>query len=215
MKRYLELFFFLLFLLSAPISFSQPYAGVFGGINNSKLSGNAPQKASYKGLIGIEAGAHLDLKIGKSVWISIQPSYSQQGTRISYKVWNKYGAVDSIRIRLNYFSVPVLLKVSFINQRFYAIGGIETAYLLDNSVTSHDEKQDIDLKISEWNVAILFGIGIHIPLGFPRLFAELRYAQGIINLTDEPISASYIPRVKTTGFRVLTGIEIPLKRMKD
>jgi len=215
MKRSFELFFFLFFLLSTSISYSQPYLGVFGGINSSKLSGNAPPKASYKGHIGLDAGAHLDLKIGKSVWISIQPSYSQQGTRISYSVRNKYEPVDSIQIKLKYASIPVLLKVSFINQRFYAIGGIETSYLFDNSVTSHNEIQDIDLKISEWNVAIQFGIGMRIPLGFPRLYIELRYAQGILNLTDEPISTSYVPRVKTTGFKLLTGIEIPLKRKID
>jgi hypothetical protein len=215
MKRYFELFFILFFILSAPKSFSQSYIGVLGGINSSKLSGNAPEKASYKGLIGLDIGTHLDLKIKKSIRISVQPSYSQQGTRITYKVWNKYDAVDSIRIRLNYFSFPVLLKVSFINQRFYAIGGVETSYLLDNSVSSHDVEQDIDLSISEWNVAIHFGIGMRIPLGFPKLYIELRYAQGILNLTDEPISSSYVPRDKTSGFKLLTGIEIPLKRMKD
>ncbi|MCK5766145.1 MAG: hypothetical protein KAH26_09170, partial [Bacteroidales bacterium] len=57
-----------------------------------------------------------------------------------------------------------------------------------------------------------FGAGIRIPVGLPRLFVELRYSQGLVNLTDEPIEKSYVPRVKTSGFKVLAGIEIPLKR---
>ena len=47
---------------------------------------------------------------------------------------------------------------------------------------------------------------------FPRLFTELRYSQGIINLTDEPLSNNIIPRVKTSGFKLLVGIEFPLKK---
>lgn len=37
--------------------------------------------------------------------------------------------------------------------------------------------------------------------------------QGLINLTDEPIEKSYVPRVKTAGFKILFGIEIPLKKI--
>jgi hypothetical protein len=214
MKKSIRLLIILTFFLGTSLLNAQPNIGVYAGVNSSKLNGDSPEKASYESLPGLNAGANLDFKVGKTVWISVQPSYSREGTKISYTIRDKYEPVDSVRIRLNYVSVPVILKVSFINDRFYAIGGFETAYLLNNTVSSHDEEQDVDLNVSQWNLAIQFGIGLHIPVGFPRLYVELRYSQGVLNLTDEPLTKSYVPRVKTAGFTLLTGIEIPLKKMK-
>jgi hypothetical protein len=146
------------------------------------------------------------------IWLSLQPSYSQEGTRIEYSVKGKIQPVDSIHIRLNYFALPVLLKISSTNGRFYAIGGIETSALLDHSLKSHDQELEEDINVTDWNLAIHFGAGIRIPIGYPRLFIELRYTQGFIDLTDEPVENSYVPRVKTIGFKALAGIEIPLTR---
>jgi len=56
---------------------------------------------------------------------------------------------------------------------------------------------------------------LNIPLGYPRLFIELRYTQGLINLTDEPVEKSYIPRVKTSGFKVFAGIAFPLNKSTE
>jgi hypothetical protein len=115
-------------------------------------------------------------------------------------------------IRLNYFSLPLLLKVSSTNKRFYALGGLEAGLLIDSFVTSNDIKEDLKVDVSEFNIAMHFGAGYRIPIGYPRLFVELRYAQGLINLTDEPVEDNIIPRVKTNGLKVLVGIEIPLKK---
>ena len=212
MTRSIQIFTFLLLVLTSSMSTGQSYIGVFGGLNSSKLTGDSPNKAKYKSLMGANVGAYIDIKLGKIVWLSIQPSYTQEGTKISYSVKGLEEPVDSISIRLNYFSLPVFLKVSSTNGRFYALGGIETGLLLNNSISSHGSKQDIDANIADWNLAAHFGAGIKIPVGLPRLFVELRYSQGLVNLTDEPIEKSYVPRVKTSGFKVLAGIEIPLKR---
>jgi len=212
MKRSVQVLFLLLFTLITTLSSGQSYIGVFGGVNSSKLSGDVPDKATYKSLMGANVGAYIDIKLSKIIWLSLQPSFTQEGTKILYSVKGLEKPVDSIQIRLNYFSLPVLLKVSSTNGRFYAIGGVEAGYLLDSYISSHDVKQDIKSNVAEWNIAMHFGAGIRIPIGLPRLFIELRYSQGLINLTDEPITNSYIPRVKTNGFKVLTGIEIPLTK---
>ena len=213
MKKSSQLFFLLLFFLLTTIVSAQPYIGVFGGLNRSKLSGDIPDKASFKSLTGANVGAYLDIKITKIIWFSLQPSYTQEGTKITYRVSGKEKPVDSINVRLNYFSLPVLLKVTSTNERFYAICGFEAGYLLDSYISSHDIQNDIKANVAEWNLAMHFGAGIKIPIGLPRLFIELRYTQGLLNLTDEPIEESYIPRVKTNGFKLLAGIEIPLKKI--
>ncbi len=212
MTKFTHLLILWIFLVSSLLVSGQSYVGIFGGLNSSKLSGDAPNNAKYKGIMGANVGAYIDLNLGKGIFLSLQPSYSQEGTKLSYTLPKVEEPVDSIKIRLNYFSLPLLLKVTSTNKRFYAIGGFETGLLVDSYVSSHDTKEDIKTNVAKWNVAMHFGVGIKIPIGFPRLFVEFRYSQGLINLTDEPIEKSYVPRVKTAGFKILAGIEIPLKK---
>jgi hypothetical protein len=214
MKSAKQVFFCLLFLFSFTMASAQCYVGVFGGLNSSKLSGDVPDNAKYKSLMGANTGAYIDIKLSNIIWLSVQPSYSQEGTKMSYTVKGKEEPVDSIKIRLNYFSLPLFLKVSSTNGRFYALGGVETGFLLDSYLSSHDVKEELKTNVSDFNIALHFGAGIRIPVGFPRLFVELRYTQGLINLTDEPVEQSYIPRVKTNGFKILAGIEIPITKSK-
>lgn len=192
--------------------YGQPYAGAFAGLNFGKLTGDVPQYGSFKSLPGVNAGVTMDFKIAGSVWLSLQPSYSQEGTRISYTFRGETESIDSIHIRLTYFSIPLMVKVTAANERFYGIAGVETGYLLSKKLTSDDEEFEFANDVAEWNVAVHFGVGMKIPIGFPRLFIELRYTQGLINLTDDPVEFSYIPRVKTNGFKFLAGIEFPLKK---
>jgi hypothetical protein len=206
----------LVFLLfSTTWGTAQHLIGVFSGVNSSILAGDAPEKANYKSLIGLNAGVHFDLKLSKTLYLSMQPSYSQEGTKIFYNVGKNEEPVDSFRIRLNYFSLPLMLKVMTPNERFYALGGVETGLLSNYHVRSHDEEVDMDIDIETVNIVVHFGAGIKIPLGLPKLFIELRYTQGLLNLTDEPVLESYVPRVKTSGFKVLAGIEFPLKKSND
>jgi hypothetical protein len=200
-------------LMLAGISYSQPYIGAFGGLNLGKLTGDLPKDASYKSFPGVNAGINFDIKIARIVWLSLQPSYSQEGTRIEYTYYSDPDPsdIDSVHIRLNYFSLPLMVKVASTNDRFYAIGGVEAGYLMNQKLTSNDVEYEFDNDVAEWNIAAHFGVGMKIPLGLPRLFIELRYTQGLVNLTDEPIDYNYIPRVKTSGFKFLAGIEFPLK----
>lgn len=206
---------FIILLCFALFSAAQSYVGVFCGMNSSKLNGDTPEDATYKSRWGINTGVNLDIKLSKSIWISLQPSLSQEGTRVFYKVPYLKEPVDSIHIRLNYISLPLLLKVSANNERWYALAGFETAMLQNSSVQSHGEDVDNDLSVVDWNFAVHFGAGLRIPIGFPRLFLELRYTQGLVNLTDEPVDKSYIPRVKTGGFKFLAGIEFPISKPKN
>lgn len=204
-------FIILALFLGTSLSMGQTYLGVFGGLNNSKLSGDPPPNGTYNNFMGGNFGALFDVKLGKSVYLSIQPSYSQEGTKVAYTVRGEYDPVDSVKFRLNYFSLPLILKVSSSNDRFYALSGVETAMLLSNAVKMEGAEETYD-DISQWNVSIHFGAGLNIPLGYPSMFVELRYSQGLINLTDKPLTNDIIPRVKTTGFKLLCGVRIPLKK---
>lgn len=206
--------FFILLILFSLGGYSQSYLGIFGGINNSKLSGDAPLNAQYKSLIGANIGAHFDIKLSKVTALSIQASFSQEGTKIFYTVNDHVEPVDSLNLRLNYFSLPLLFRITSNNEKFYAIAGIETAYLMSKNMKSQNTTEEIKASISDFNFAMHFGAGIRIPIGYPRLFIEVRYTQGLVNLTDDPLKNNIIPRAKTSGFNAVAGIEIPLSKPK-
>jgi hypothetical protein len=197
-----------------PSVVAQPYLGFWGGVSYSKLSGDSPENAFYKGLLSFAGGFNIDVKISKSIYLSFQPSFLQEGTKVFYNIPFVYEPVDSARIRLNYVSMPVLLKVSSTNQRFYAIGGAEASYLTGSLLKTGTYEGSLDEDVSDVNISVVFGAGLRIPVGFPRLCVELRYAQGIVNLTNQTYKESYIPRVKSSGFKLNIGLEVPLKKIK-
>lgn len=200
-----------LFLISAStVSLGQTYLGFSGGLNVAKLIGDAPQKAYYKNLPGVNVGAFIDVELTEGIYLSFQPSLSQEGTKVSYTLAGAADPVDSIKIRLNYFALPVSLKISSTNKRFYAIAGFETSLLLSSSASIDNQKEDIKADIPPWNFAMHFGAGIHIPLGVSSMFVEARFVQGLVNITDDQFNYNVIPRVKSSSLRISTGLEIPL-----
>lgn len=203
-----------LFFYSA-LSMGQVTLGLFGGLNSSKLLGDAPVDGSYNSLMGGNFGLLVDVGLSESLALSLQPSYSQEGAKVAYAVKGSNEPVDSAKIRLNYFSIPLILKVTTAKKRFYALTGFEAGMLLNSAVHIAEEENELGSDIAQWNLAMHFGAGYRIPLGYPTLFIELRYAQGLLNLTDEPLHNDIIPRVKTTGFKLLLGIELPLIKSKN
>jgi len=214
MKKTILPIFIVTLLSFSTLSMGQVTLGAFGGFNSSKLSGDAPANAFYSGLMGGNYGVIIDLRLSKGIYLSLQPSYSQEGTKVSYTVKGVEEPVDSVTIRLNYFSLPLLVKVTSTNQRFYALSGIETARLLNASTIIEEDSEEIS-DVLQWNIAVHFGAGIRIPVGYPTIFVELRYSQGLVNLTDEPLNTNIIPRVKTSGFKILVGVEFPLGKAKN
>jgi hypothetical protein len=155
----------------------------------------------------------IDFELSDYFFLGVQPSYSKEGSRVFYKTKSSESSVDSVHIRLNYISFPVLFKALTANELFYAIGRIEYAMLSSSFEKIEDTKSDIPANVTSWNLAMHFGAGVKLSLGVPNLFIEIRYTQGLVNLTDTPIDASNYPRIKTTGFKLLAGIEIPIKRI--
>ena len=201
----------LVFSFSALAQFS---VSAFGGLNFGRLSGDAPSHGYYTPNAGANTGIMFDIPVSKQIKLSLQPSYSQEGTRVLYSQGKYAEPIDSIQLRINYFSLPLMVKVQSTNKHFYAVGGLEAGFFLNYKLTSHEQILSNLITFSTFNLAAHFGAGYRIFLGYPVLFIEARYAQGLINVTDEPIDKSYVPRVKTSGIKLLVGIELPLSKQK-
>ena len=209
--KYCLLFIILLF---PDISHAQLSLGVVGGLNMTKLKGDKPKNADYTSSIGMEFGLLIDLKLSDHVIMSVQPSYIQKGSKISFTVPEEEKPVDSIKIRLDYIVIPVLFKIDANNKRFYALGGVEAGIPVKayaEFINQPGEKEDIGSIVSKVNIVMHFGVGYRIPIGNSILSIEGRYLQGLNNvITEEHPDYSYIPRVKTGGFKFLVSYEIPI-----
>lgn len=198
-----------LFTLGLSLCYSQVSVGILTGLNFAKLSGDAPDFVTYKSNTGFNLGANADFTLSNTVSLSFQPMYSQEGAKLNYSLPGAEESVDSVSIRLNYFALPVVVKIKATNPKFYALAGFETAYLLNSYAKTDDVKSDINSPIVDLNFAMHFGAGYYIT---PNLFLELRYSQGAVNLTDQPLQDDLLPRVKTSGLKLFFGYQFPLSK---
>lgn len=190
--------------------------GAFAGVNMSKLSGDVEPDTKYKSKAGGNFGFLIDIPLVENIYLSFQPSYIQDGTKIFIKHPENEEHIENNKVKLNYLSLPVILKVTSDNGKFYCIGGIETSHLIHSSQTPVGEEQQVlGVEIASWNFSLDFGAGLRIPIGTTNLFFEARYSHGLNNITEDPVFNGLIPRVKTSNYRLLTGIEIPLKLTKN
>ncbi len=210
----IKYFFVVLLLLSFTTAFAQFNVGVVSGLNLGNVKGDQPENGSYNTLIGTNYGLLFDLNLSEQIVLSIQPGLSHKGTKISYAVKGFPEAVDSINIKLDYFSVPLLLKVLSKGRHLYAIGGLDVGFPLSTNaefVGNHDDKRDISAHLSDVNIVMHFGAGWRFQVGKPTLFLEARYLQGLNNIVPiEKPEYNFFPRVRTTDVQLLFGIEFPL-----
>ena len=184
--------------------------GVLAGATSTSWDGDTPDRGSYSSLAGFAAGGRLDIDIYRSTRLSLQPSFMQKGTRIDFEVPGENERVDSVEVRLDYFALPILVRVETLQGRFYVTGGFEVGWLLDARYKTPDEDLDAKIDMKEHSLAVDFGIGYTIPAGRTGIWFELRYSQSLVNVGNEDASSTVHiirePRVKNSGILFLAGI---------
>lgn len=209
------LFPLLLILIAQPAAASL-HLGAFGGLMRSSLSGDAPLYASYKHRIGFAGGLMGEIDLSQEMRLSIQPMFQQRGTTVAYDVAGETEPRDSLAVRLDYVSVPVLLKVFSGSGRFYASGGADFGFLTGATVEDlNAEVPDKDAKylFQDVDVALAFGFGGVFPLDRWNVWIEARYSQSIPNLSrsgEDPETQGLPERFRATGLQLYVGVDLPL-----
>lgn len=191
----------------------QPAIGIFGGINQSSLKGDAPEKTSFGGLSGFAAGAVGEFRIANEVLLSIQPMYLQRGTKIAFEIPGEDQPRDSMDARIDYFTVPVLLKVISGNGKTYVTSGLDFGFLSSAKLIDGAQESDIKEFFKSTDIAVVFGFGAMFPIGNPRLSFELRYSQSLLNISSQsgnPEGTSLPTRFRSSGLQLLAGVLLPL-----
>jgi len=183
--------------------------GAQGGVTRMSWGGDAPDKGSYGNLMGFTAGGQIDIGICRSTALSLQPSFTQKGTKIAFEVEGESERVDSVEVRLDYFVLPLLVKVETLGGRFYVSGGLELGWLLSARYKTPTRDLDAAIDLKKHDLAVDFGIGYTIPAGRTDIWFELRFSQSLVNVGDEDTGPEGIitePRVKNNGLLLLVGV---------
>ena len=183
--------------------------GALGGVTRMSWGGDVPDKGSYGSLMGLTAGAEIDIDIYRSTTLSLQPSFTQKGTKISFEVEGQSERVDSVEVQLDYFVLPLLIKVETLGGRFYVSGGLELGWLLSARYKTPTRDLDAEIDLEKYDLAVDFGIGYTIPAGRTGIWFELRYSQSLVNVGNEDTAPEGVitePRVKNNGLMLLVGV---------
>jgi len=192
---------------------AQVELGAYAGIDNGKLSGDKFSNTQYKPSKGFLVGLSIDAQISDLISMSIQPGFASTGSRIQVPDTISNEWKDSVTIGVKYFLLPIYVKIQSKSKRLYFSSGLEFGYGLSLTASNENEEVDITDELNKWNLSMVFGIGYKIPIKRSGLYFELRYAQGLVNMTKaDPAEDDYIPRVKLSGLKIVTGFQIPVSK---
>lgn len=190
--------------------------GVNSGVVRTKFSGDPTRWfGKFYPDPGFSAGARLDYRFSDAVALSIQPGINSLNSR--YKIMNDSGtaAIDSSKIRMTSFSLPLHAVVWSDNGRFFALAGMQLDYVLrftrESLLSTYSTTSLSENDVKDLQLYMQFGAGFIIPLGKPYLSFEFRYSQGVFDLGKELVQEdSFVKRTKLTNTGFVVGLQVPL-----
>jgi hypothetical protein len=189
---------------------AQVSLGINLGLNRSKFSGDAPSSGSFGPTAGPMAGLQFDYRFNQTVSLRIQPGYLSHGANY-VKVDSNNKVSDSLKFVLDVLALPVHAVIWSKNGRFFVSAGLEFDYYLKARAIYPDHTVEITPEVKRYNIYAQFGGGFIISLGRPYILFELRYSQGLVDLTSDIVhEGSYLPRTKLTSFCLMAGFHLPL-----
>lgn len=188
------------------------YLGAYVGVNNGKIVGDLPSNYNLVGDYSLLGGALFETKIAKDVQISLQPGVIGSRMRLQVPNEEEDALVDSLVYKLLYLDLPIIFKIVSKNEKLYFSSGIILAWKIKMLETGGTEEVDISSQFKTMNVSVAFAIGYQIPIGRPKLYFEMRYVQGMLNISETDSQQDLVPRSKIRGVQLSTGILFPLSK---
>ncbi|MGL2966216.1 porin family protein [Flavobacterium sp. XGLA_31] len=161
---------------------SGPEIGIKGGVNFTNLY--TDQVDDNNVLTSFNLGLYANLPV--THFISIQPefNFSRKGSEL---VYNNAFVSGTSRFKLNYFEVPVLLKIN-LTPNFNIHFGPYAAYLIDGQATNESSNSSFNFEdnLSNDNYHKLdYGLSAGIGVDFSATHLGLRYNYGLNTVGKE------------------------------
>jgi hypothetical protein len=179
--------------------------GAIVGLDRCGIGGDVDQNTTITSQFGYLAGVQGEIGIGKNIALSLQPRYSTRETKLVTTTRNE----TELKLKLDYVSVPVVVKFNAMSGRTYVAGGLDLGFLQKAHLSTGGLDRDIKSYFHDTDLGALVGFGVVFPIGSPRLTTEVRYVQGVTNLAERMVGG--LPeRFHTYGLQLTAGILLPL-----
>jgi hypothetical protein len=204
MKKVLFLIFALAMTCGSALAFPISF-GVKAGLDFSRFSGadvnalaqnaSSSPSAELKSKVGFAGGAFLGVGVGGS-W-AIQPEflYVMKGTKVD-------AAQGGGNINLNYFEIPVLLKLNLLPAKSavnpFVFAGPSLSFKTGTKFTSKDVDQNYQARSADYGLVLGTGLDIQ------KFSLDVRYDLGFQNPIKAP-QGKYTPSVHNGTVLVLVG----------
>ena len=175
------IFITVLLLLCIQPSAAQFRFGLSGGLTVSSHTGK-DFSATDLPKFGMTFGFFYEREINEIVSIVIEPSFEQKGTEYTY--YPKSNTTVTVDDKLNYTTIPIMLKANLGNKiNYYITGGLALSYLNKYSSNVHAYFNEFEIDASPFlpytynnmDASISVGAGIM----WREIFFDLRYVLGI------------------------------------
>jgi len=187
--------------------------GAVLGLDRCGISGDAPSNTEYNFESGLVAGVQGELGIGPDISLGLQPMYVRRRTEVKAADESRASGERMLELSLDYISVPVVVKFGAAGGHTYVAGGVDLGFLSSARISGEGIDKDVKTLFNSLDVGALLGLGVVFPVGRPRLTAELRYVQGLVNLAADEAAAPLqdLPnRFHSDGWQLTAGILFPL-----
>ena len=200
----IRLAFFLL-LATFPLNANAAALGALVGLDRCGIGGDVDQNTQITAQYGYLAGVQGEVGLAKNIALSLQPRYSTRETKLE----TFSTTPTEIHLKLDYVSVPVVVKFRSASGRTYVAGGLDIGILQKAHLTSGGLDRDVKSYFNDTDLGALVGFGVVFPIGSPRITTEVRYVQGVANLAGKTIGE--LPeRFHTYGLQLSAGVLFPI-----
>lgn len=173
--------------------------GIKGGVNFGNFAGDDAEESDFKVRTGFHIGVLAEIMLAERFALQPEILYSSQGGKATLEDFDEFmGENMDVQLKLDYISVPVLLKY-FVIPGLSIEAGPQFSFTVDSQaeVSFEGEEASVDItdETEKFDLGLAVGLGYGLPQGF---LVQARYARGFSDVyTDSDI--------RNTLFQVSVG----------
>jgi hypothetical protein len=203
-------------LVAAGIGAGTAQAAAVGaqlGVDRGGIDGDTPPNTRYSAQYGPVAGIQGEVDIARDLSLSLQPSFVQKSSGVLIAPSTRGGSTTELQLSFDYVSVPIVVKFARASGRTYVAGGVSFDFLTAATLSGQGSDRDVASAYNDTGFGAVLGFGLAFPVGRTRLTTELRYVQGIANMTTGSAAAAagaLAPRLHSSGWELIVGDLLPV-----
>ena len=178
------------------------------GVDRAGIEGDTPPNSQYTDKFGLVAGIQGEIGFAQDLSLSLQPSFVQKKSGVRIAPSTRGGSTTELELSFDYVSVPVVMKFAKAGGRTYVAGGVTVDFLTAATLSGQGSDRDVSSAYNSTGFGAVLGFGVVFPVGRTRLTTELRYVQGIANMTTGAAAAAagaLAPRLHSSGWELIVG----------